>query len=909
MSCGQRAYAGSTWRTAGSALALWAALSMLLLVGARALAQDEDEPLSDQAEPNIVAELDIAALLTSERVFEDSIDGPVWSVQAQPGRRLIHVPIRFERVAEEVRLRTPPIDVRGGFFVAWHIELAGASSSRGASRGMSSSDAGGASLDLADTLPDSLPQDAPQFTRAIALTPDGRVHWELERNIPGGEVQDGEQIWRLKLRPGRVRELYPERPERPSERSAQAQGQWREAMVEYRNRVRELQELQRAASDLREAFAVAERPHLWAIYSVPAGGRDWTFRGEAPLPWTLSMEQLQMLRDRAQSSDMGANQHFRAFNDMAADGHPLTLRAIAHALHHESLGAEVASDTPLYDLLATIIRGDDEPARQRVLRDLANAQPPSRAALMLLEEATPFMTPQTKLLSLQSLLQSDLGQNVQRRQEMINTANRLLADAQGPEPGDVLQMLIDHIGGGSPVLLMSSYNIEFAPMPEARRDLAIAYAIGAAGESPLAANWVDYKLLGSNDRAMVRRTLELLGRAKTGPSAIAPIVDRTFDLILNRRHDIDDQQRAALTPRLETLIPINSNNHSLYRLLNSGDDALQRLAWNALPLFRLPASTDESGRERYEQLLSAAINRNPTPHQLVAFLDNQPDRMLAARGLVRVVLEGDDDAAHAAAGALLGSERPLAEVLLKLDRDRRYAFAQRMYQALTGGVPMTVGLMRDRESEAGVKWFGQRVAAGELPNAAQWGQVYDESELVRRAASVDAELARGAVAALVGQAGGDPRTARTLAARFANQSDRSTERLGELWQQSKREVYARRLAEAAGNYRLAVRPPARDRRFEAPAPIVLGVVELVTTSDAAHLGRNQTVTLSIPGARFAMRIENLNELKNFEHPELNDLALDQAEGPLDLLPQDEGGWRGAVDMGGGELVVQLEPTG
>ncbi|MFW6058766.1 MAG: hypothetical protein ACODAQ_01205, partial [Phycisphaeraceae bacterium] len=784
-----------------------------------------DPLLAQEDEPSLQAKLDVEALLTRERVLDEQAEGPVWTVTPQPGRRLIHVPIRFEQPEAELDVRQPPVELDGGFFIAWHIqprepEPQTGLGRRGDRRDRSQRRDMGRGMDMdmdrapfppegaapdpqmidpsSDSAPrvpagppDNFPPDAPHFTREITLLPNGRVRWELDRNIPRAEVQEGEQAWRMKLRPGRFRELFPEAPERPRDRSADVQRQWRADMVEHRDVVRELREFQRGVMDLQDVFEIGPRPQLWAVISVFSSTRELTFLGDAPLPWTIAMDDLRLLREQAASEEIAGDGELARMNELAATGHPLTLRALAHALHRTDTGAEVESGTPVYRLLETIVRGDDDLARQRVLRDLARAAPPSRAALQLLREAAPMMDPQTKLLSLRSLLRADLS-DTQRQREVIETTNRLLADQEGPAPAGVLQVLTEQIGEDSPLLLPASHNIDLAALPEDRRDAAIAYTIGAAGRSPLAANWIDHRLLGTNEHEVVHRTLDLLARADTGPNAVTPIVEGAFDLLFERRASAQETDQPDVMPRVEVPIPIPSENHALYRILNSGNEDLRRLAWEALPMFRVPDEAGDSERQQYEQVLDAALEQPRTPPKIVTFLDHQPDGLLAATGLLRVALDGDEQAAQEASRALHGSGRPIGEALLRLEEAERNLAARELYEALMGEAPLTVGLMRGRDSERVVEWFGAQVAAGQLPDSKQWARVYDEEQLVSRIGSSDPELARGAVAALVAQAGGAPDAAQELAARFANQSDRSTEAMRESWRQAKRNIYARR---------------------------------------------------------------------------------------------------------------------
>src|SRR5690606_34348115 len=102
--------------------------------------------------------------------------------------------------------------------------------------------------------------------------------------------------------------------------------------------------------------------------------------------------------------------------------------------------------------------------------------------------------PTMQLVSLRGLLTAEIA-DPQQAQELITSANQMLADPNGPPPGDVLAAIIETVKPQT--LEAMTHGIEFERMPDARRAEAIAQVIAAAPTQPLAAAWLDLKLLGS----------------------------------------------------------------------------------------------------------------------------------------------------------------------------------------------------------------------------------------------------------------------------------------------------------------------------------------------------------------------------------------------------------------------------
>ncbi len=908
--------------------------------------------------------LDIEALLTSPDVMPAQLSDPVWTFTPGPNRQLLLLPLAVTPGGEEATLTDPGIEVRGGRFFAWHInpderdeatfnqEPGGPGAAAGGWGGRLLMDN---NYDLGGRVPPrqpgaanpqarpAIPPDAPTFTRGITVRPDGTLRWTLDRTIPGATVTEQDNDYTLKLRADRLRALEPERPQRQriepggGANPQEAARQRRTEQARYRTESEQFRELVNRVRSAPEQFEIPLPRRIYAVYEVSAAVPQLTIVGPEPLPWSISLNSLAALRGLSGQRGFGGGANAdqqAAVTSLAAaarDNHPLTHRLIAIALHKADLIGQSQPNGPLFNVLRSILQGRDEPAKRIVLGALVTTVPPTQGSVMLLRDAADQLTPEMQLASLRGMLRGDVNNPVEQR-EMVATVNRTLADEAGPDAGVALQAMVEQVGrvdlsqagpGSAAAAFVSG--IDFERLPPHRRDQAIAYVIRDAGTEPLAAAWLNHRLLGSSDPAIVRRTLELIGRANVGSGVVADALRHLTTAVFGA----PPEEAAPLDLRLSARIPIDATSHSIFRVLQHGDPAVRELAWRAIGNFGGETRSRDGGAaaapdEVISQVLRAGLAQSPTPPRLAAFLAPQRGSARATAGLVQLVIFADNPTARAqAARALHGSERPsLGNEVRSLEPEQRADFARGMYEALRGAAPLAADVLAEPAAESLASSFGDAVARGALPDAAELAEAFGgETELLNVAAGPGPRAAAGAVGTLVAMAGGDEATARELAERFAQLPDRSLGAITEAWGVAKRDIYARRLAEAAGSYRLSVqfRPLEYDAQAYGAQPgglpatltprsITIGVVDLSVEGDAAFLG-NRTVTFTIPEERLALRMNNVTDLANFADANLASIGLERVQGPVDLLPQDDGTWRGeAMTPEGGTVDVRLEPV-
>lgn len=894
-------------------------------------------------------EIDLARFLMDQMVFSAPADEPVWDLQPQPGRRFVLVPINIRPIGQIAELDRPDIEIKSARFVCWYVPKTEKQERAESDRNLFAQDGGfdlgGATQpdqpaavlgpikdDQGEAVP-ALPEDAPRLVREFTVYPDGRVIWELSRTFGGVEVKDGTDRYQLKLRPDRLRELEPERPDPVRRNSGESARDFakrrREAQQAYREKQLEYRELRRTVVEAPDRFGQMMPPVVWAVFEINEVARFLEFEGP-DLKWTLRLEQLQAIRenvDKRISGDGPSSDDSARINKMrlaAQDNHRMTHLMIAMSLRSaEQVGKSRPGD-PLYELIKTIIQGPSSTARTMMLRDLAATVPPTAATMQLLKFGGSHLTSEMKLTALQSSLAGN--EQVQRPAEVVAQAWGLMRDPNGPNAGVVLEAVAEKLaqspeGRG---LLLSS--IDLGSLPDDRRDQAIAYIIRSSPTSKLSADWLNYQLIGSANPALAKRSLELLSRASAGASIVGPVSRSLMSMLFAPTSDSHEATSpATLDLTLTDPIPLRSTNHSIFRVLNSADPGIRHLAWDVLRHFVLvdagAGSNQMQGVDPLEMVVASALGQADTPDQIVTFLERQQDQTRATGYLVQLVMRGDNGTRTRAARALLASGRDIKQHLDKLTSEDRGYFVDNLYLRLQGEAPPVIQLIRDSESRAGVvTWFSNVLTnpdTGHLPTPKEWSGAYASEEALLTAAGLaDEQVRTAAAAALLGRIGGEPSDVQSLADAFNAESDRTLENLRDLWVPIKQEVYARQLAKAAGRYRLVVLigtqatdplgQPAEST--SQPVRLILGTIDLVADGQQVKLA-NGSITLSVAEQRLAIRMDKPTDLTQFENQQLSDLNLQLVDQPIDLVPQEDGSWQGQTFLAGGRtMTVRFEPV-
>ncbi|QDU32246.1 hypothetical protein KS4_02770 [Poriferisphaera corsica] len=776
------------------------------------------------------------------------------------------------------------------------------------------------------------------------------------------------------------------------EKQRQAQISFKRAMDDYRV----LQEDVRA---LPSRFTLSKPAQIWAIYDLPLSVDDVTSTTEPE--WTLSFSDLETLQSSStmrgnsnnRSRENGANpvayQLATDLSRLASKGNPFIDRLVANALSNSGSLPNVEKNDSIYRLAAQLIESDDALTRKPVIGGLSEAVPPTEATLSLLSLAADAMGSEEQLLALRSLVTVDV-QNPIAVKQMLEMANRVLSDNDGPNPAKALDEILlssEQAPNAEEISKILIHGLNFESLSAKRLDEAVRFIASQAAESKIAAGWVNHRLLGSPNAELPKKTLRTIDAIASPKSELMDkATTKLLSSLLGKKKSADEDKTDIAADAVGmTQIPILTPSHNLFRALNSGDDVLKKLAWKSLRHFVIgePAiegmdqkrnsrgsrygntrklQDEDSLSEVYTLLLEAAIRQSDTPDGIAYFFAKQSLEYDATRALVRLVIDGDDSAALEAAIKLRGSQRSLDQIFEILNVDERERFASRMYESLDKKVPLVVGLMRDADEKSVIgSWFAEELMSSGLPDAMKFAEVYgNDDALLQLAGQKDQKLASGAVAALVAAAGGNEEMQERMATTIISKPDRSYETLRDFWSSAKREIHTRSLEKVAGTYTLILivrgeenakktssrrrqseydemsmemamsmememgmemggpggpggysNARARSRRVEKKSTfeespilreITIGSTALIVEAGSAHFD-NDLVFVEVPDDFLGLRISNLNDLKNYEVKELDEIDFDQTDDSgMDLRVQKSGEWRGQTRMLDGKVL-------
>ncbi|MEM6334408.1 MAG: hypothetical protein AAF823_13815 [Planctomycetota bacterium] len=872
----------STLRGACVALLAWAVLAW---PGAAA-AQDAAE--GAVAEPGVEVLLLERALVGLEGVEPESVVGPIWTLQAQPGRRLVALPVRLEvrgELGSAVELSEPEVGVAGGRFLTWVVPsvadaaelMSGVAEAGEEATEEADEEALFAAMALgADGTRLDPEMAVPRLSRRVQVLPDGRIGWRMERAIQGGSVVDGEEPYALRLRSDRLRALEPPPAQRVTRNAGEDSAAFRfrqiEAQQEQRDAQMQFRRLRNLVNALPSAF-VQEMPEMvWAVYDAPRFSSALELEGPAPLPMTLSEQEWLAVRalatgdHDAEEMTIETGQLLFDAQGIVAKGSPMGARLVAEALSLAGVVGALQVDGPGYELMSALLGGPDEAAAGRVVMDLAGVVPPTRATAALLREASTRLTPEQRLAALVAQI-AGAAEDPLLVPDAMKTASGLLLEEGGAEASRVLSVVAESVEGTSVAEDAGRLPVS-ALLGDRWRD-AVGYLASAAEDSEMASTLLREQVLTVRDAARLTAALEEI-------AALPDAVDSADGV----------------------LIPIDTRAHPILELLGSSDGRVRGLAWRALPRF-------VAGPNDVEGVLEAAADRavGTTEARLaLAFLVHQPGAPVEGLSAAMTVADQVGDAS-AVAGPLVGSGAPLADAMSDSEPVDRVALVRAVLTA-TGNSFWKIEqvfLSDYRDVEAAAAWFGQRTADGNVPTAVELANEIGEVDLVGLLASGDKDLRDGAATALTALAGGDATDAPQVAAKLEREPDRTDAALFGAWTPAKQELVSRRLMSAAGDYVVSLRLPG------AVEPEDVGLVQLLVDGRLLAFAGNP-MELEVPDDRLAIRLGTVEQLKSLGVRDLNELPLERVRVPLDLLATATGGWSGAVMVpGAGELGVALRP--
>ncbi|MCC7146725.1 MAG: hypothetical protein IT443_09785 [Phycisphaeraceae bacterium] len=890
----------------------------------------------------IPLEIDVGQLLAAGELWRGTYQASIWTFTAAEGRQLLVLPLRLATDRQAYTVTTSTIRLRGAKLIAYELVLPRqeeGSARRDGNAGNASGGGGGGGEVVAP----------PLVARSFTVTPDGRVQWKLERSIVGGTLvpptdQAGLNPYLLKLQPQLLEQRTPAAPARitreANESARDYQNRVTAASETARQQIKDFNELRRRVNSLPTEFEMPLPAQVLAVFDVRAGTSVLELTGPPPLPWSLSLADLQTLAGvggSGRGAEGGLSEETLSLMQRMMRAQPVAyqfrlLATTLSTLNPATVGQELRSG--VLALLKQLLACPDVAARHTAIEVTANfAAAPNGAGaggaagadpsvVEMLAKAREDADPVNKLLALGGWMRVNGGDQAALKQG-VEMANRLLASG-APGAERVLTTLLDVAAGlpqannttAPPQELVK--DVALAQIPAGQRDAAIATVALAAPGRMLASMWLDRHLLGSADGAWARRTLEIL-RALPAPAAAEQ------SNVLG-----DENPGAAAAAR--GLIPLSTAEHGIFKLLGSPDPAVSGLAWEVIGRFLIVANESVYGEAGAQTAISRAVARaagkvTPLPAQVVDLLVRQRDPENRAACIFLLLASGDPAARGGIIDMLAGPDVPVTTAFATLTADDRQAVAGGYYRAFGEPAPKVIGLLRAGGSAPIVEWFARQVTRGSLPTVAGWALAAGEtSALLEWAAAEDRVLAQGAAVALVAKVGGREQDADPLYEAFEHAVPRDANGVGIVWQDKRGPILMAGLKARAGSYRLLVHvlEGAFDEGLNAAAVNVdnpaatlpgrvinAGAMNLSVTDKGVTLGGGP-LNVSVPQDedRLTLRLDIPSNLKQLSDPSAASLPVDDTS-PLNLYLQQDGSFRGSLEVagGGGAVQVLLLPVG
>ena len=828
------------------------------------------------------------------RRFEDDI----WTINANEAMHLVIVPFHVDADEQAYTLTPSSVRMRGGRFVAW-------------------------SLKEVDPYTIDTDHVVPTLARKVEVLPNSRVRWGADRlRSFGGQVFDSDLPFSLKLDPEMFERRYApddrrstgrsklgrDQTNRRKRESREAETARREQSFLYRDKRKELR-------TLPETFTAPMPERLWAVFAVNDITRTLKLDGPGALPWAIDIANLASIRElskplrsrrSARAPQGGIDSAYlerlsaveRLLKIAQENAHTYTQRAITMALDRSNMLGEMRPGDATYRLAETLVQGDDRSTRQRAMLALVRVVPPTVATANLMKTASLDLDPAVQLMKIRVLFDVQTNDIIQIH-TTIEEANNLLANPQGPAPGDVLDLLMELAQDRPESRNLLTNRLRLDRMPDERLDAAISHILAAAAHDPLAIQWTNIQLLGLSNMALTRRSLDILASAQTTGTVLQPMVRGFMDRLFGPA----GERAAATTSRLKLSAPIviDSPRHNFLRAIQHADPQIRQGAWQVLPNFRV--EPDNTLLEQiYNQLLQIAFDQPTTPIQIVDFFERQENWERGTEGMMAVAIHGDNQSSRYASRALMGSARPTAKALQALGLGDRYVFAQRLYANLTDQVPNVTALMLyDAATSPLIDWFGGSVAQGRLPEPIEWAQaIGGESRLLELVIGKDEQLAVGAVDGLLAIINAYELRSDEVARQLRATAGTSLKSLRTVWTQRKHKITMGTMRRASGPYELLV------RGGEIEGEVNVGVLQLVCDGESIEFA-NAAVDINITETG-QIRIEKPADLQGLGSQVLSSLPLNKIKKPIDLRRDDDGSWRGQTKRADTLIELTLRPT-
>lgn len=894
--------------------------------------------------PNLEAsgakfDIDTYSMLMHEELLLTEVLGPVWAARANTefGKTLIQIPILLEPGTKAVEIDNSLMKVSRGTFICFRLDDFGDAANLLDQANADKRDFAAGGRRQAGQNP-NMETAIPVLAKKFTLLPNGQVQYSAStvnpRFVTVIPYVEGDSLYKLKLDVRMYQEMRPEAPERPTDRSREAQLTFQATYRTYQQVSAAYRELGKKSRALTKELEIRKPTRIWMIFEVDSTMSELSITGSKPLPWEIKIESLMNLRamiSQPAQGQVGADgvsrldqEHETVILELAkliAKRHPydLQLAALTVSLTH-MVGFAQLGDTQFF-LLKSLLEADDSIARKYIMAELRQTMPPTRATVELakLVVTNGFGDKLDKKNAIIEILKG-VKDNPNLAGQSAETINGMLVNADGPSPSSLLQSLFEVSRENQAVRNVYVQSIRFQSLPEDRLNQALVFVVENAGAEPLAAGWLNEHFLGSVNPSLLLKTLTVIAEADTGARDLGPMFNWAVNKLFGQPATGPDSTIRKARMRLP--IPIMSANDGIYRALQHGNTEIRDLAWRSLPRFTIPPLAEDAvpvakESDRYQILTNTALDMLTTPAGVVTFLERQSQKQRVAECLFQIVLRGSTKVQIAGVRALIGCKAPLGTVMLDMSPGERQGFAMLVYEIGANRIPppMVVNTLRRREANNPVaRWFGDEVAKGEIPSTGAWVDQFEgESQLLELVSSNDEALAKGAAAVMITAIGGTDRDALTFREKVRTLGDQTAVSVAQAWTDTKHELFAAQLKRYEGHYRMVLLIAEGDNfggQLDIPMrEIPVGIVQfrINETSKTLSLG-NEAIEPAIGDSYHTVAIGKPNQLSTFPGEELATFKnqLEKVTTPVELKLQEDGSFKGAFTIPDGAQVIQAQ---
>ena len=823
----------------------------------------------------------------------------------------------------------------------------------------------------------------PRVSKKVTITLDGKAEWDLPRKFDYLEISDENSFYAMKVDRSLLAKKDPSvrnptsprtrgRTERQStkglsraekkelrERESQDRKRKKDEERELRNVKRDYLTLKSQVAKVPTEFSQDDTEVVWLVYSVPADLTEYEITVTKHKKWKISKDNLDLAMSiaKAQAQDIDPtitessleyeNTSFEVLDQvykLSKGDHPNDLSLAIASIAFNNALAWVDNNGFTPRIAKQALEGENVQAISLLAQGLAGVKEQTGTSIRFTES---ILRDYSKVLDRKALRHANVAvlsissrATLQDISKLGLTVKGFLSEKGGPDVDVLLQSLLDawdkargKSGTPQPNYLKEALRLLYVALdmkevvPEKREEV-IDFITKTAGTHLLPFEWINEKLLMTNDNEQLKLTLGKIAALEI--EEFDKENDPVFGMpVFPNRNVFDDENKTAR-------IFIYSVRHPIFNLLKHDDAKINTLAWKALPNFSLVYNRKmfENNGGRYEEenyektsvhvyrrfvhLATSDITKQNTIFELIG---NQKGSSQAIQTLMNLGSQITGVNGQKAASAFWDIGEKFGEDFKKLAPMQQIRLMQNLYASKKIAPPHTISYLRlSKGGTKIVEWLAELDFKQSLPSYAQWVKAAGgERILTRGMLESNAEVADDSAKALVQLAGGLESDVDKIKAKINGVT--SSDEVFEIWDEFKQKLLVDSLKRHVGNYTMYIKGKKKTRRnnnvenkelddkFRSEEGISLGKYKLELSSEQLKFA-GVDAPLSLGEEQLAIRIENVRNIwtwkKNYDL--LKPLGLSPKRQFIDLLPRIDGTWQGHVTFDDEVVEMILVPT-